>query len=41
MRFAFTDDQLLFRDAVREFLTKECPPEAVRVGVGHRCRPLG
>ncbi len=30
MRFAFTDDQLLFRDAVREFLTKECPPESVR-----------
>lgn len=30
MRFAFTDDQLLFRDAVRELLAKECPPEAVR-----------
>lgn len=30
MRFAFTDDQLLFRDAVRDFLTKECPPELVR-----------
>jgi alkylation response protein AidB-like acyl-CoA dehydrogenase len=30
MRFAFTDDQLMFRDAVREFLAKECPPEAVR-----------
>jgi alkylation response protein AidB-like acyl-CoA dehydrogenase len=39
MRFAFTDDQLLFRDAVREFLTKECPPDAVRTawdsGVAH------
>ena len=39
MRFAFTDDQLLFRDAVREFLTKECPPETVRAawdtGVAH------
>lgn len=30
MRFAFTDDQLLFRDAVREFLAKECPPDVVR-----------
>lgn len=30
MRFAFTDDQLLFRDAVRDFLAKELPPEAVR-----------
>jgi alkylation response protein AidB-like acyl-CoA dehydrogenase len=30
VRFAFTDDQLLFRDAVREFLAKECPPDAVR-----------
>jgi len=39
MRFAFTDDQLLFRDAVREFLAKECPPEVVRAawdsGVSH------
>lgn len=30
MRFAFTDEQLLFRDAVRELLAKECPPEHVR-----------
>jgi alkylation response protein AidB-like acyl-CoA dehydrogenase len=30
VRFAFTDDQLTFRDAVREFLAKECPPELVR-----------
>jgi alkylation response protein AidB-like acyl-CoA dehydrogenase len=30
MRFAFTDDQLLFRDAVREVLAKECSPDVVR-----------
>ena len=30
MRFAFTEDQLLFRDAVADLLAKECPPEAVR-----------
>lgn len=30
MRFAFTDDQLAFRDAVRALLEKECPPEVVR-----------
>jgi alkylation response protein AidB-like acyl-CoA dehydrogenase len=30
MRFAFTDEQLWFRDAVRDLLDKECPPEAVR-----------
>jgi alkylation response protein AidB-like acyl-CoA dehydrogenase len=30
VRFAFTDDQLLFRDAVREFLTKEFPPDVLR-----------
>jgi len=30
MRFAFTDDQLAFRDAVRALLAKECPPEVVR-----------
>jgi alkylation response protein AidB-like acyl-CoA dehydrogenase len=30
MRFAFTSDQLAFRDAVRDLLTKQCPPEAVR-----------
>lgn len=30
MRFAFTDDQLLFRDTVRDYLANECPPELVR-----------
>jgi alkylation response protein AidB-like acyl-CoA dehydrogenase len=30
MRFAFTDDQLAFRDAVRDLLEKECPPSVVR-----------
>ena len=30
MRFAFTDDQLALRDAVRGFLEKECPPPRVR-----------
>jgi alkylation response protein AidB-like acyl-CoA dehydrogenase len=30
MRFAFTSDQLAFRDAVRDLLTKQCSPEAVR-----------
>ena len=30
MRFAFTEDQLAFRDAVRDLLAKECPPEVVR-----------
>jgi alkylation response protein AidB-like acyl-CoA dehydrogenase len=30
VRFAFTDDQLLFRDTVRDLLQKECSPEAVR-----------
>ena len=30
MHFAFTDDQLAFRDAVRDLLAKECPPTAVR-----------
>ena len=30
MRFAFTEDQLGFRDAVRGLLAKECPPEVVR-----------
>ena len=38
MRFSFDDDQLAFRDAVRDVLAKECPPEAVRApdrgGVG-------
>ncbi|MCU1451876.1 MAG: acyl-CoA dehydrogenase domain protein [Acidimicrobiales bacterium] len=30
MHFAFDDDQLAFRDAVRDLLAKECPPEVVR-----------
>lgn len=30
MRFAFTDDQLAFRDAVRDLLANECPPAVVR-----------
>lgn len=30
MEFRFTDEQLEFRDAVRTFLEKECPPEVVR-----------
>ena len=30
MRFAFSDDQLAFRDAVRDLLERECPPEVVR-----------
>src|SRR3954447_11950045 len=30
MEFAFTEDQLTFRDAVRDLLAKECPPAVVR-----------
>ncbi len=30
MRFAFTEDQLMFRDAVRDVLARECPPTVVR-----------
>lgn len=30
MRFALTDEQTAFRDAVRELLAKECPPAVVR-----------
>jgi hypothetical protein len=30
MKFSFDDDQLAFRDAARDVLAKECPPEAVR-----------
>lgn len=30
MRFAFTDEQLAMRDAVRDFLEKECPASVVR-----------
>jgi alkylation response protein AidB-like acyl-CoA dehydrogenase len=31
MRFSFSDEQLAFRDAVRNLLEKECSPTAVRV----------
>jgi alkylation response protein AidB-like acyl-CoA dehydrogenase len=31
MRFAFSDEQLAFRDAARDLLEKECSPTAVRV----------
>jgi alkylation response protein AidB-like acyl-CoA dehydrogenase len=34
MRFAFTEDQLLFQKAVRDLLAKECPPAAVREAWG-------
>lgn len=30
MRFALDDDQIAFRDTVRDLLAKECPPEVVR-----------
>jgi len=30
MHFAFTEDQILFRDTVRDFLANECRPEQVR-----------
>ena len=30
MRFAFTDEQTDFRDAVRDLLARECPPAVVR-----------
>jgi alkylation response protein AidB-like acyl-CoA dehydrogenase len=30
VRFGFDDDQIAFRDAVRDLLDKECPPEVVR-----------
>jgi alkylation response protein AidB-like acyl-CoA dehydrogenase len=30
VRFAFSDEQLAMRDAVRSFLEKECPPKVVR-----------
>ena len=38
MRFAFTDDQLAFRDAVRDLLAKECPPDARARARGRRGR---
>jgi alkylation response protein AidB-like acyl-CoA dehydrogenase len=46
MRFAFTDDQLAFREAVRDLLAVECPPGVVRAawpgatsGAGARSAP--
>ena len=30
MDFSFSDDQLMFRDAVRDLLANECPPAVVR-----------
>ena len=30
MNFSFSDDQIMLRDAVRDFLAAECPPEVVR-----------
>ena len=30
VRFAFTDDQTMLRDTVREVLQRECPPDVVR-----------
>jgi len=30
MEFAFSEDQLLFQTTLRDFLRKECPPDAVR-----------
>jgi len=35
VRFAFTDDHLAFRDAVRDLLAKECPASVVRDAWGH------
>jgi len=39
MRFAFTDDQKLFAEGLRDLLVKECPPARVRAawdgGTGH------
>ena len=34
MFFGFDDDQLAFRDAVRDLLDKQCPPEGVRAAWG-------
>ena len=45
MRFAFTDDQTLFAEGLRDLLAKECPPARVRAawddGAGHDARTLG
>ena len=35
MDFRFTDDQLTFRDAVRDFLDGECTPAAIRALINH------
>lgn len=40
MRFAFTDDQLAFRDAVADLLSKECPAEVVRAAWDGKPRDL-
>jgi alkylation response protein AidB-like acyl-CoA dehydrogenase len=34
MRFAFTEDQRLLAETVREVLTKACPPDVVRAAAG-------
>jgi len=34
MRFGFSDDQLAFRDAVRDLLAKMAGPDAVRASWG-------
>ncbi len=36
MRLAFTDDQAMLRDTVREVLQRECPPDVVRDAWGGR-----
>ena len=41
MRFAFTDDQLALRDAVRDFLEKECPPQGGARRVDERHGSVG
>jgi alkylation response protein AidB-like acyl-CoA dehydrogenase len=42
MRFAFTDDQIAFRDAVRELLDNECTPAHVRTAwTNHTGRVAG
>lgn len=35
MHFAFTEDQILFRDTVRDLLANECKPEDVRAAWGN------
>jgi alkylation response protein AidB-like acyl-CoA dehydrogenase len=42
MRFAFSEEQIALRDAVRDLLAKECPPSAVRAAWTNdsgRCPP--